>query len=668
MCQHVPVTQTVAAPPTAPHPPVRLRHRPALDGLRGFAVGACLLYQTFTSVLTGAWIGVDMFLVLSGFFIAAMLLREQRKWGSIDYLEFLRRRARRLLPTQLFMLGVVVVLSFFWVVPGRRLSVAWDVVASAFQFVNWRFILSDQSYFANLSLPTPVRHMWSLNVQEQFYVVFPFVIAILFAITRKRWVRIALLLGLAGLSVTRMAMLYVPGTDPSRVYYGTDTRIFEVIIGVVAAFLISERSFAMGEGRAHQGWLDRWDKQIGWAGLASMAILTVLMVTISEYSAIVFQGGLVLVCLLTLVAIVAASGPHSNVLQRILSWKPLQRVGVMGYSLYIWHWPALVFTMFAIPNTPLWFRHTVAMVATVVVGRWAYKHIEEPAHRRGLKALLPGKPHLRKIVVVGALPAVLIGAWQLAGTADNAITVDPARNVTLALPAYTPSSQPRSVVLLGNSVAHSVATHSGENTPDLAVSLIARFGCDPFARDLIRDGDSLPPTADCIDYQRTWEKAISEVKNPFVVYFLPINLLADYEADGKLLSPGSAAYDGFVRDALEEVRSKSMASGATGFALNNLACHQRDDFFGTDPSISRSSDVTMVKHLNEVAAAWAATKGVTVFDNYGALCPGDTVMTSINGTALYADQLHFTPESAPIYWGWLAPQIREAANRTAPVP
>ena len=668
MCQHVPVTQTVAAPPTAPHPPVRLRHRPALDGLRGFAVGACLLYQTFTSVLTGAWIGVDMFLVLSGFFIAAMLLREQRKWGSIDYLEFLRRRARRLLPTQLFMLGVVVVLSFFWVVPGRRLSVAWDVVASAFQFVNWRFILSDQSYFANLSLPTPVRHMWSLNVQEQFYVVFPFVIAILFAITRKRWVRIALLLGLAGLSVTRMAMLYVPGTDPSRVYYGTDTRIFEVIIGVVAAFLISERSFAMGEGRAHQGWLDRWDKQIGWAGLASMAILTVLMVTISEYSAIVFQGGLVLVCLLTLVAIVAASGPHSNVLQRILSWKPLQRVGVMGYSLYIWHWPALVFTMFAIPNTPLWFRHTVAMVATVVVGRWAYKHIEEPAHRRGLKALLPGKPHLRKIVVVGALPAVLFGAWGLSTASGPQTVTDLSRNVTLAIPTYRPATETTRVVLLGNSVALGVATDRGSGTPDLDVTAVTSFGCDPFAAEMVRSGTSVPLSEDCKRYQMDWPKKVAAADADVVAFFLPINLLADYTVGGQVLVPGTPAHDKFVVEMLEGVRDRALASGAGTFVLNNLSCHEREDYFGNEPTIGRSNDVSRVRHLNALAGRWAQNSEVRVIDTFDALCPDGRAHTSLNGVEMFSDGLHFTTDAVPIYWEWLAPQIREAANRTAPVP
>ncbi|EAP99248.1 hypothetical protein JNB_03730 [Janibacter sp. HTCC2649] len=641
---------------------VKLKHRPALDGLRGYAVAACLLYQTFTWILTGAWIGVDMFLVLSGFFIASMLLREERTWGSIDYLTFLSRRARRLLPTQFFMLAVVVVLGFFYIVPARRPSLGADVVASAFQFVNWRFIFSDQSYFANLSMPTPLRHMWSLNVQEQFYFVFPFVVMGLFALTRRRSVHVAALAGLAALSIWRMATVYVPGTDPSRVYYGTDTRIFEVIIGVIAAYLISERSFAMGSGRRHRGWLDRWDRQVGWAGLLSMAILTVLMFTVSEYSTFVFRGGLVAVCLLTLVAIVAASGPTTNVLQRVLSWRPLQRVGVMGYSLYIWHWPALVFSLAAFTAFPVWMRHVLAMALTVLVGGWAYKHIEEPAHRRGLKALVPGRPVLRKVLIVGMLPALLLGAWGLTRSTRPVASFGGSSDITLETPQYTPRSAPRKIVILGNSVAHSVVVDRGDSTPDLAVDIVARFGCDPFDRELVRGDRTIPPTEECRQYQKTWQSNVKADEKPFVVYFLPINLLADYRISGRTITPGSAEYDALVRSVLDEVLKKSRDNGATGFALNNLACHERPDF-GGDSSITRSNDTTAVRHLNDVAAQWASASGVTVFDTYSALCPDDQVHATINGTGLYGDTLHFTPTSAPIYWRWLAPQIRAAAEK-----
>ncbi|TXJ04113.1 MAG: acyltransferase [Aeromicrobium sp.] len=228
----------------------------ALDGLRGLAVIAVMAYHVVPNPFTGGWLGVDLFFVLSGFLICAMLLREHDRTDAIDYKRFLIRRARRLLPGLILMLIAVLTAASIFEYAGRRKHVAIDVLSSFFQVSNWRLILANESYFANVSVPSPIRHTWSLGVQEQFYFIFPLVLLFLFKKART-WNTILLVLAvIGGVSFWRMLDLYVPGTDPSRVYFGTDTRLYELLIGVIGAIWLHRRTQRAASGRARgpRGW------------------------------------------------------------------------------------------------------------------------------------------------------------------------------------------------------------------------------------------------------------------------------------------------------------------------------------------------------------------------------------------------------------------------------
>ncbi|MEO8749542.1 MAG: acyltransferase, partial [Allobranchiibius sp.] len=273
-----------------------LSYRPALDGLRGLAVAAVVVYHVWPDALPGGWLGVDVFFVLSGFLITSLLVAEWNSWGTISLLGFWAARARRLLPALVAMLLAVSVASYFWTIPSRRLPVSLDVISALFYVANWRMLYSDEQYFADtVGLPSPVLHTWSLAIEEQYYLLFPLLLLLLLALTRglsphrRRNVLGAALLVLAALSAWRMGALYVPGSDPNRIYYGTDTRIFELFIGAAAGVWVGTREFR-GEHRV------LFDRLMGWLTWPALALLLFAFAVLRFDSAILFPGGLVLVC------------------------------------------------------------------------------------------------------------------------------------------------------------------------------------------------------------------------------------------------------------------------------------------------------------------------------------------------------------------------------------
>ncbi len=641
---------------------VKLKRRPALDGLRGFAVGACLIYQMFPSVFSGAWLGVDMFLTISGFFIAAMLLQELKSTGRIDYWRFLKRRARRLGPGQLTLFAAVLVATAFLMPIGRRADVAKDTVASLFEVANWRFVSIEASYFNTATIPSPLRHMWSLSVQEQYYIVFPLLLMGLLRISRKKQALYLLFGGLTLLSIGRMAALYVPGTDPSRVYFGTDTRIFEVLIGVLGAFLLADRAFAMSRGRHYAGWLHRWDHIVGWAGLASIVLLFAGMLTLTEYSSFLFPWGLVVVCVLTMIAIMGASSPTDTVMQRILSWSWLRAIGRMGLPLYLWHWPVQVFMVLAFGQWPRILLHTVSMGITVLLGVATHRWLEDPVHRRGLAGFLPGWPVLRRIVVLGIVPAILTGAAVVAGpVVEEEVSSDP--GLVLTIPTYTPQQYPLPVMLMGNSIARGIFERRNLATaPDIGLGLIAGWDCDLVARATYEPTARSTPTPGCLEFQRTWDTSIVRDQRPVIALVMSPNLITDYTVDGKVVSAGDPAHDEVVRGILDEVRNRSIAAGAGGFMVFNFACRNRPDM-GAITEITRSNDISTVRQVNATVKSWGDAHGVEVVDMFGALCPGNTFHEVVNGITLYDDGIHYSERSAPMIYSWMAPYLQAAAIR-----
>src|SRR6478609_10027156 len=229
-----PAPATTAAPKTAGP----LAHQPALDGVRALAVIAVIMFHAGNTYATAGFIGVDVFLVLSGFLITLLLLRELRTSGRVAFGAFWMRRARRLLPALILVLLAVALFGAFVATDDEALGLRGDLLGSLFYVQNWRFVLSGASYFTQFGSPSPLRHMWSLAIEEQWYLVWPLLLFGIMKVTRKNLrLVMAIILVLAAGSALLMAALYHQGGDASRAYYGTDTRAQALLIGAALAVL-----------------------------------------------------------------------------------------------------------------------------------------------------------------------------------------------------------------------------------------------------------------------------------------------------------------------------------------------------------------------------------------------------------------------------------------------
>lgn len=385
-----PSPQPASSAPLSLRPEIAF-HRPAvgakrftgLDGLRAFAVAAVLLYHLFPGVLPGGFIGVDVFFVISGFLITSLLMRERTRTGRIDLRRFWVRRARRLMPA---IAVLVIVCSAAALAVGGDVLVGLgrQVLGAATFSANWLSIAADSSYFAQ-DAPELFRHLWSLAVEEQFYLVWPLVILAL-ALLRAWWARLAVVSVVAIASATAMFVLYTPGDDPTRVYFGSDTHSFGLAAGAALAILVSRmRPIDLDAGESPmQVFARRWLPPLG---LVSLAGLIGAAWALHDDASFTYQGGLAVVSALTAVVIWAAVAPGSG-LGHWLDLRPLRYVGVRSYGLYLWHWPVFVLVCALIPD-----EHDPVMAIIVGFGSLAiasaatllsYRWIELPIRRHGL--------------------------------------------------------------------------------------------------------------------------------------------------------------------------------------------------------------------------------------------------------------------------------------------
>src|SRR5580698_11119409 len=232
-----------AATPTA----VTGRHLPALNGLRALAVVGVVAYHLQLGWASGGYLGVDLFFVLSGFLISTLLLEEWNRSGRVDLGAFWARRAKRLLPALFLVVAALALYLIFNGIfggPGANglvdlSGLRGDAIWTLLYANNWHLIYAHQSYFAQFSTPSPLQHTWSLAIEEQFYLVWPLVLLLLLRFARRSWrtAGVILTVSLGLLSSILMAVLFHPGVDPSRIYYGTDTRLFDLMAGATVAFL-----------------------------------------------------------------------------------------------------------------------------------------------------------------------------------------------------------------------------------------------------------------------------------------------------------------------------------------------------------------------------------------------------------------------------------------------
>ncbi|MGN7471212.1 acyltransferase family protein [Brevibacillus sp. SAFN-007a] len=353
------------------------RYMPGIDGLRALAVLAVLFYHVNDKWAPGGLLGVGIFFVLSGYLITDLLIAQWRRYGRLDMKDFWLRRARRLLPALLLLL-VVVVTTVALFLPEQMGRLRGDVWAAIFYVSNWWLVFSEVSYFEKFGPPSPLGHLWSLAVEEQFYLIWPLLVALGLSVVRRRGPLVMMTLGLAACSAVLMAVMYVPGEDPSRIYYGTDTRAFALLIGAALAMLWPSRKLPATISGKARATLDA-------IGSASLVTLLLAIWKTNQYDDFLYQGGLVLLSLASAVLVAVLAHPASA-LARWMGCKPLRWLGVRSYGIYLWHFPVIVFTSPAPGADGGWLavlRAALQLAACIGLAALSWKYVEEPI-RHGL--------------------------------------------------------------------------------------------------------------------------------------------------------------------------------------------------------------------------------------------------------------------------------------------
>ncbi len=361
----------------------KLSYAPGLDGVRAIAVTAVVIFHLGATWLPGGFLGVDVFFVLSGFLITSILLTEFGNRGKIDVKHFYLRRARRLLPALYAMLATIVVVTAI-TTRGELHRLRGDVVAALTYCTNWTQIVWNRSYFDQLSRPSLMQHLWSLAVEEQFYVVWPLLL-VLSILTRRLWATFAMTVALIAASSILMAALYTPGTDPKRVYYGTDTHIAPMLVGALLGIVLVQRRRA---NRPEAGVAGRTAMDV--AAIGGLIGLAWACTAITYYSTGLYRGGYLLISIATL-AVVLAATTAGTLTSAVLGWAPFVWIGKRSYAIYLWHWPILMLTRPRVDvswhGPPL----IIAQLAVILIASdLSFRYLERPIRQYGFLAFLRG--------------------------------------------------------------------------------------------------------------------------------------------------------------------------------------------------------------------------------------------------------------------------------------
>ncbi|MGE7873877.1 acyltransferase family protein [Bacillus paramycoides] len=353
------------------------RYMVGLDSLRGLAILGVILYHINFNWMPGGFLGVTVFFVLSGYLITDILAMEWKRNKRIDLKKFWLSRARRLLPGMIVML--VITLAWITIFHSSLLEkMRGDSLAALFYVSNWWYIYHKLSYFDNFNQLSPLNHFWSLAVEEQFYVVWPFIISLGFYYIKKQSRMILLICLGAAASALAMAILYEPGADPSRIYYGTDTRAFSLLIGAALALLWPSNRLANKIIPKARLILDV-------VGGTALIIILVMFWKTNQYDPFLYKGGMVLLSIATALLVANLAHPASRIAQ-FLRFKPLRWIGIRSYGIYLWHYPILTLTtpkVNAGDFSPI--RAILQFLLILMIAQISWKYIEKPIRQGALR-------------------------------------------------------------------------------------------------------------------------------------------------------------------------------------------------------------------------------------------------------------------------------------------
>ena len=358
------------------------RYVAALDGLRAFAVLAVIFYHMSLSWAPGGLMGVTVFFVISGYLINGLLVAEYDATKTISLPQFWLRRVRRIIPAVLLALAGTLVLCAL-VSPTLFGKARTDLIPSLFFFNNWWQIFHNVSYFEAAAAPSPLTHYWSLAIEEQFYIVWPLLLLVLLKLRMPKK-GIAVIIGvLAIASFGAMAYLYSPMADPSRIYYGTDTRAGSLLIGAFLAIAWPSTIFGLRRKQSSNG-AARLAFNI--LGVVALAALVVIIVFTNSYTSFPYLGGIALVSVLTALLIAVLVVPNTWV-ARLMQLRPLVWIGKRSYGMYLWHYPIILATSrFTSTIEAPWWVRVSQIIVIFALSDLSFRFVETPIRSGALRA------------------------------------------------------------------------------------------------------------------------------------------------------------------------------------------------------------------------------------------------------------------------------------------
>ena len=629
-------------------------YRPALDGIRALAVLAVFAYHLDVPWLRGGFLGVDAFFVLSGYLITGLLLDEHAATGRIDLGRFWTRRARRLLPALFVVVGVVAIWTSISAVPFELGLRRTDLLWTLFYGANWHFIATGQDYFAQFASASPVLHTWSLAIEEQFYVAWPLVTlaALRFSIGRPRAIVAVSIAGILS-SVVAMAMLYDPG-DPSRAYFGTDTRIHELLVGALLAAAL----------RAGVRQPSRLAPTV--AGGAVLVVIAALVLVPDDSPAYYFGGSVAFAAVVAalLWAIDAAPGSH---VARALALSPAVWIGRISYGIYLWHWPVIL----AFPTAPL-----LAIALTTIAAASSFYLLERPI-RTGRVPLI-GSSARRFAAAAAVVAALLVAttAWATTPPVGAPTIVEEIKGCdsnTICVRREEAAGAPV-LGVVGDSIARSLdpAFLRLAERHRWTYVLAAPNGCRLDSLLTSYEGVTRPQDRACTDLVPRLRGELIATWHPDLVVALDRWEIIDVVApDGRVAKSGSPEHVVLTEGALKDVALEFTSAGSRLVLIELLpllpvGCGKLAT--ADDPDCPRRVDADSVHPPYNDAFRRVAEEvpGVASISIVEAICPDGVCVPLVNGAIARPDGLHFAESSGP----WLADvidaELAKAHSRSMP--